>query len=212
MRRIHLFPFTPKLTEADVAAFAPKLEAALKATKVACVLVRFASADAGEAKKVIKSLAPVIQGAGTALILQDDSQMVGRTDSDGVQINGAGEELRLAVETLRPKHIVGAYNLRSKDDCMSAGELDVDYLMFGEPSSDGFVPNIAKTLERVNWWSEIFNVPCVGYAPSLADVGPLTAAGADFVALGDWVWDNADMSAAFKAIAETVKQNTPAEK
>ena len=38
------------------------------------------------------------------------------------------------------------------------------------------------------WWAELFELPCVGYAASLDEVGPLAQAGADFVALGDWIW------------------------
>ena len=31
-------------------------------------------------------------------------------------------------------------------------------------------------------------MPCVGYAASHDEVAPLAQAGADFVALGDWIW------------------------
>ena len=37
--------------------------------------------------------------------------------------------------------------------------------------------------ERVRWWAEIFEPPCVAVAAELADVGRLAAAGADFVAV-----------------------------
>ena len=55
--------------------------------------------------------------------------------------------------------------------------------------------------ERVAWWAEIFTLPCVGYAASLADVGPLAEAGADFVALGDAVWQHPEGAAAAVAVA-----------
>jgi thiamine-phosphate pyrophosphorylase len=41
----------------------------------------------------------------------------------------------------------------------------------------------------VEWWAEIFEPPCVGYAGSLEDIAPLVEAGADFVALADAVWN-----------------------
>ena len=62
--------------------------------------------------------------------------------------------------------------------------------MFGEPTADGWTPPVEETLEWVGWWAEIFTVPCVAFAPSLTDVGPLAAAGADFVALGDALWND----------------------
>ena len=42
--------------------------------------------------------------------------------------------------------------------------------------------------ERVGWWAEIFETPCVAYAENIAAVAALADAGADFVALGDAVW------------------------
>ena len=54
--------------------------------------------------------------------------------------------------------------------------------MFGEPRRDGSIPPLADVVDRVDWWAEIFQTPCVAYAARLADVAPLAAAGADFVA------------------------------
>jgi thiamine-phosphate pyrophosphorylase len=51
-------------------------------------------------------------------------------------------------------------------------------------------------VERVSWWAEIFEAPCVGFTTRLEDVAPIAAAGADFVALGGAVWDAADPAAA----------------
>ena len=68
---------------------------------------------------------------------------------------------------------------------MNAGEAGADYVMFGEPRRDGFTPPAEETIERVGWWAEIFEPPCVGYAAALDDMwAAIAAAGADFVALG----------------------------
>ena len=74
---------------------------------------------------------------------------------------------------------------------MMVGELDVDYVMFGDPAPDGWLPPLEQVVERVSWWAEIFNVPCVAFAARLEDVAALSQAGADFVALGDAVWEDA---------------------
>jgi thiamine-phosphate pyrophosphorylase len=34
----------------------------------------------------------------------------------------------------------------------------------------------------------VFESPCVAYAASLDNIAPLVAAGADFIALGDFLW------------------------
>jgi thiamine-phosphate pyrophosphorylase len=71
---------------------------------------------------------------------------------------------------------------------MNAGEAGADYVMFGEPRLDGWTPPFEETLERAEWWAEIFQTPCVAYARTVDEVTPLAEAGADFVALGDAVW------------------------
>jgi len=46
-------------------------------------------------------------------------------------------------------------------------------------------------LERVEWWSEVFEPPCVGFAQDGAEVRRLAKAGADFVAVGEFLWTDA---------------------
>jgi thiamine-phosphate pyrophosphorylase len=72
--------------------------------------------------------------------------------------------------------------------------------MFGEPDSTGECPAFAAVEERIGWWAEVFEIPCVGYSDSLATISPLVAAGADFVALCDAVWREPD------SIAETIRE------
>jgi thiamine-phosphate pyrophosphorylase len=61
-------------------------------------------------------------------------------------------------------------------------------------------------LERVEWWSEVFEIPCVGYAGDAEEAAALAQAGADFVALGDFVWNDARATAALLAsLAERLR-------
>ena len=188
-----LYLITPAL--ADGEGFAPALEAALSAGDVACVLLRFASADEGEAKKIVRALLPVAQKHEAALLIEGDPRVAVRAGADGVHVRGQGdqleEQLGEAIETLKPDCIVGAGGVKTRHDSMTVGELDVDYVMFGDPSPDGWTPLLETVIERVSWWTEIFTVPCVGFAPRLEDVATLSLAGADFVALGDAVWNDA---------------------
>ncbi len=68
---------------------------------------------------------------------------------------------------------------------MTAAEAGADYVMFGEPDESGKRPGIDSVTERVTWWAELFEIPCVAYAAQLKEVEQLIVAGADFVALGD---------------------------
>jgi thiamine-phosphate pyrophosphorylase len=190
-----LYLITPPIP--DAAAFAPKLEAALGAGDIACLLLRAAGRDSGENKKIVAALAPVAQSRGAAVLVEGDTQLAIRAGADGCHIEGAGEALEAAVAALQPDRIVGAGALASRDAAMEAGELGVDYVMFGGP--DAAEPH-EDVVERVTWWAEIFNVPCVAYAHELTDVRELAEAGADFIALGDAVFE--DPRGAAPALAE----------
>ena len=176
----------------DAASFAKQLESALGSADVACVLIDIATS--GAAKEIVQTLAPIAQARGAALLINGDTRMVARAGADGFHLRAASDKLQQAIEetiaSLKPDYIIGVGGLRSRDDAMTAGEQDVDYLLFGEPSADGWVAPLAERVERISWWSEIFNVPCVAYAASLDEVAPLAMAGADFVALGAAVWSD----------------------
>jgi len=111
-----------------------------------------------------------------------------------------------AVEALKPDWIVGAGGLATRHDAMLAADQGADYVLFGEPDADGARPGFAALEERVSWWAELFEAPCVAYAGSRAEVKPLVKAGADFVALGDWLWaDAVTLPATLAEIAQDLR-------
>jgi thiamine-phosphate pyrophosphorylase len=194
-----LYLITPPLGGADLAAFAPRFAEALGAGDVASALLRIAPAAQGEAKRILQPLVELATARDVAALIEGDARLAPRVGADGAHVSGVGAELAEALASLHPTRIVGAGGLRSRDDAMSAGEAGADYVMFGEPRRDGFAPPLAETLERVAWWAEIFETPCVAFAGALGAATPLTAAGADFVALADAVWL---ASSAAAAVAE----------
>lgn len=177
-----LYLITPPII--DAAAFVAPFEAALGAVDIACVFLQ--TADPAGAKAIIRRLAPIAQRRGIACLVSDP-QLAAETDCDGVHVNGVGPALEAALAVMKPQRIVGAGGLKTRDDAMRAGEAGVDYLMFGGP---GEQRDFAEIRERVAWWAEIFNPPCVGYAQALGEVAELARAGADFVALCGAVWDD----------------------
>jgi thiamine-phosphate pyrophosphorylase len=62
---------------------------------------------------------------------------------------------------------------------------------------------LAAIEERLSWWAEVFEAPCVGYAGSPDEIAALVTAGADFVALGDWIWQATEVAL---AVAEAARQ------
>jgi thiamine-phosphate pyrophosphorylase len=187
-----LYLLTPLLVETEAAEFAAILADVLSAGDVACVLARFAPGAEGDAKKTVSRLIEITGRAEAALLIDNDARLAARIGADGAHVHGPGEALDEALKSLKPERIVGAGLLLSRDDAMIAGEKGVDYVMFGEPRRDGFTPSVEQTLERVEWWAEIFEPPCVGFAAQLGDIAPLAAAGADFIALADAIWRAAE--------------------
>jgi thiamine-phosphate pyrophosphorylase len=205
-----LYLFTPPLTPEDVAGFTPRFAEALAAGDVASALLRVAPAAMGETKRIAERLLAAAVPYDAAILLEGDARLAARAGADGAHIAEGGEALAEALASLHPERIVGAGGLRSRDDAMAAGEAGADYVMFGEPRRDGFIPPLAETLERVAWWAEIFQTPCVAFAARLEDVAALAAAGADFVALGDAVWRAASAAHAVAAATSAAAQGAAA--
>lgn len=207
--RLYLLSPPLSLTAGDVSAFAGLLEQALAGAEVACVLLDLSGLSEGDAAKTASRLVPIAQARGAAVLL-NEARIVGRAKADGLHVRASGEALPAAVEdaveAMKPDRIVGVGGVRSRHDSMTAGESDVDYILFGDPAPDGWSPPLEDILERVAWWAEIFNIPCVGYAASLADVEAIAAAGADFVALRDAVWTDERGPAAAVAEAAALAQ------
>jgi thiamine-phosphate pyrophosphorylase len=193
---------TPPL--ADGAGFDGKLTEALGAADIAAVLLRLAPGDDRSMIKRIKPLVPRVQERGAALLLDGHIEIVARAGADGAHANGI-DAMNVALRALKPDRIVGAGGLASRHDAMTAGEAGADYVLFGEAEANGHRPRFEAVVERVQWWAEVFEPPCVGYAASLGEVGPLAAAGADFVLLDDAVWsDPRGVTAALNDAAEAI--------
>jgi len=182
-----LYLVTPRLDDAD--AFAPALAAALGAGDVAAVLLRFKPADERTMINIAKTLGRVVQDAGAAVLLDGHAELVARAGADGAHLSGLAD-FTGALEQLKPDRIAGAGRLETRHDAMTAAEQACDYVMFGEPDDSGARPAFDAVEDRVSWWAEVFEAPCVGYAADASEVEPLVKAGADFVALGDWIWSD----------------------
>jgi thiamine-phosphate pyrophosphorylase len=195
-----LFLVTPP--EAD-AGFAPVLEGACRAGEAASVLIWSDGPDARRTLDRAKPLVAAAQAAGAAALMRGDAQLVARAGADGFHADGSEADLRAALDALRPERIVGAGNLRSRHDAMTAGEAGADYVFFGRPEPGETRGNALDLLvERAAWWQEIFETPCVVFAPALGDVAEIARAGADFVALGAALWAEPDPVEAARRAAE----------
>ena len=169
---------------ADPNAILDALKAVLGATDVAAVLMRLAPGDDRALINRIKTLAPIVQGSGAALLIDEHADLAARAGADGAHLNGSAALLS-AVSVLKPQRIAGAGRLPTRHEAVLAAEAGADYVMLGEPDSGGRRPSWPAIVERVAWWSELFEIPCVAYAERFEEMGELSTAGADFIAVGD---------------------------
>ena len=199
-----LYLATPPVDEPS--QLAAKLAELLAAADVAAVLVRLRESDPRSMISTVKGLAPAIQNAGAALLIDGHPDIVARAGADGAHLTGIAA-MEEAMPSLRPDRIVGVGGLATRHDSMAAGEAGADYVLFGEPDAKGQRPSSQAIAERLDWWAELFEPPCVGFATSLQEAHDFAASGADFVLVGDFIW--ADPRGPGAALAEadaTIKQ------
>ncbi|MGY3620679.1 thiamine phosphate synthase [Bradyrhizobium sp. USDA 10063] len=183
----------------DPSELVASLPLLLAAADVAAVLVRLRETDQRTMISRVKALAPVIQNSGAALLIDGHVELVARAGADGAHLTGLAA-LEEALPSLKPDRIAGVGGLPTRHESMAAGELGADYVLFGEPDARGQRPSAQAIAERLSWWEELFEPPCVGYATSREEAFEFASAGADFVLVGDFIF--ADPRGAGTALAE----------
>ncbi|EAQ36725.1 thiamine monophosphate synthase [Nitrobacter sp. Nb-311A] len=179
---------------------------ALASADIAAVLMRLALSDPRTMISRIKALAPLIQNSGAALLLDGHADLVARSGADGAHLASI-EALQEAMPALKPDRIVGAGGLPTRHDSMVAGETGADYVLFGEPDKTGDRPSAEAIADRLAWWAELFEPPCVAHAANLDEAQLFAASGADFVLVGDIIWnDPRGAAAALADIATAIGQ------
>src|SRR5712672_1045420 len=171
----------------DPSSCLSSLPGLLAQSDVAAVLLRLKTTDQRTMISRIKTLAPAIQDSGAALLLDGHVELVARAGADGAHLTGI-EAMEDAMPTLKPDRIAGVGGLATRHDSMAAGEAGADYVLFGEPDIKGERPSAEAIAERLQWWDELFEPPCVGFAVSREEASEFAAAGADFVLVGDFIW------------------------
>jgi thiamine-phosphate pyrophosphorylase len=204
-----LYLITPPVS--DPMRIAAALEHALGAgADIAAVLLRLAEADDATLAKRVQALNRGVQDRGVALVTHGHPA-IGAEHADGAHLTGI-DAFMAAYGRVKPDRIAGCGGLKTRHDAMSAAQTGADYVMFGEPAMDGYRPAFDAILERVAWWAEVFEIPCVGYAANMDEVAALVRVGADFVAVDDLVWNDArGPAAALRSIAPLLAIAEPAQ-
>jgi thiamine-phosphate pyrophosphorylase len=190
-----LYLITPAASDPET--FPATLMAVLNVAEFSALLVRRGALDDAAYARLAAKLINVGQGAGCAVLLEDDPALAKRLGADGVHVTTGTKAVKDAVAALKPALIVGAGNVRTRHDAMTVGEMDVDYLCFGP--LDGASDTAAA--ELAEWWAATFEIPAILSDPAAA--AGVDSRGAEFLALSTSVWSAASPAAAVTAIVTT---------
>ncbi len=157
----------------------PALKATLAEREVAALLLQRGSLSENAYKTLVKSVTPLAQQAGAAVLIEGEPGLVRLLGADGLHVSGDAAAVREAVKALKPQMIVGAGSIGSRDDAMEKGELEVDYILFG-PLSGAITPD---EREMARWWVETMEIPSVLSDPA-AGYDNHDAEGCEFIGLG----------------------------
>jgi len=191
--RIYLL--TPTLTDAvEVSVLADALRVAGRIADIAAVLLKPGAGDGERQSERLRPLVAACHEIGAACLIEGNTALAFAIEADGAHLDSLAA-LKSALPVLRPHGIAGVGGLRTKHDAMSAGESGADYVMFGEPDAIGRRQPFESTLERADWWVQLFEPPCVAYAQTLEEVDALVLAGSDFIAVSDLLLDDPENGA-----------------
>jgi thiamine-phosphate pyrophosphorylase len=188
MSKCRLYLITPPRID-DLAAFSATLKGALAAGDVAAVQIRIKEGDAAAAAR---ALTPIVQAGGAAAIVNDDPALAAAVKAEGVHVGQKDSSYAAARAAVGPRGIVGVTCHDSRHFAMEAAEAGADYVAFGAFFDTATkTPEFRASVETLEWWSEIFEIPCVAIGGiTAANCAPLVQAGADFLAVSSGVWSH----------------------
>jgi len=195
MTRLYLI--TPPVI-ADASAFARQLEAAFDAGDVAALQIRLKDANDNDLTAVTRTIAPLAQARGVAVLMNDRVQLVKPLRLDGAHVGQSDMPLKEARKLLGPDLMIGVTCHNSRHLAMVAAEDGADYVAFGAfyPTTTKAVEHMAE-LETLEIWQETMEVPCVAIGGITAqNANAVARAGADFIAVSGAVWNHPEGPAA----------------
>lgn len=190
--------------------FPQRLENALKAGKglVTAFQFRVKGMDQHQAAALAEPLQAICVAHDCAFIVNDSVSLAKRLKADGVHLGQDDGDPKEAREVLGREAQIGVTCHASRHLAMEAGEAGADYVAFG-----AFFPSSTKdkgdaerpTVEIIEWWVKLFEIPVVAIGGITADnCASLVEAGADFLAVSGGVW-NGDEVAAVEAFAKAIQ-------
>ncbi|MBS0986767.1 thiamine phosphate synthase [Acetobacter thailandicus] len=170
--------------------FLPRLSQCVADYTPAAVLLRLADDSEKNLCDFIAQVCPVVQGTGSALILEDRPALAQGTGCDGVHLSSAftGRTIKDVRRLLGDSIQLGIAAGISRDVAMCAGEDGADYILFGEDAPQSAAA-IKETQQLISWWSMMMELPAVALVPAPRSMAGFVAAQPDFIMPGANFWE-----------------------
>jgi thiamine-phosphate pyrophosphorylase len=148
------------------------------------------------------AIAPVIQAAGVAALIANDTRVMGRSGADGILVEQPDDSFREMIARFSPHKIVGFGGALTRHRALDLAEAAPDFVFFGRTGGDIRREAHPKNLALGEWWAQMVEVPCVIMGGSAVEsIIEIALSGADFAALGLGVFAHLDGPKAAVAVA-----------
>ncbi len=174
-----------------LAQIGPQLNAALGGGDVASIILIRGEMSEGEYHRHVSELTPLAQEFGVAVIVEDDSQAMGRSGADGIMISGEKAELDDAIARFSPKRIVGCANIKTRHQAMEQAETGPDFLFIGKCDGDIRPEAHPRNVKLGAWCAEVMQISVIVMGGNdLESVVEVAQGGVEFVGLSKAVFDH----------------------
>ena len=200
-----LYLVTPPLGEP--AAFRPSsMRRSMPPTSPRCCCAS-TTADERALINCAKAVAALVQRRDVALLLDGEPALAARAGADGAHVTGI-EAFAAALPHAQARPHRRRRRLRSRHDAMLAAETGADYVMFGERrpvgSKSGQPPALREIAGAPGLVGGTVRNSLRRLCRKPGRSRPAGRAGADFIALGDWIWTKPEGVAASIAAAAQI--------
>ncbi|WP_342640831.1 thiamine phosphate synthase [Rhodoligotrophos ferricapiens] len=172
------------------------LAAALRSGDAACLLVR--GKDSVSIRARMEAVQSLAHAHNLAVLLHDAPELAVELGADGVQIQADLARYREVRSIVGDGRIVGVFCGQSRHAAMELGEAGAEYVAFDETYPPAAVSDEQESGEDdpefslLGWWAEVFEVPCVAFAPNEeAAVRRHAGLGVEFIRPADEMWNSA---------------------
>ncbi len=164
---------------------------ALAGGDVASIILPIGAMESSVFQKHAETLTAIAHENDIAVLVESDSQAMGRSGADGLFIPSGLENLKDGIARFSPKRLVGYGGIKTRHNAMEAGELKPDFLFFGRLDGDIKPEAHPKNIKLGEWCADVMQISSIVMGGSLIDsVVEVAESGAEFVALASAIFEH----------------------